>query len=154
MGGTKSGAFNKVHTIGGVHHHGNMHRKSSLMLLTHPHHAPIKHGGTLKRGSLIIQKGSITASGSQIMMGNEELMRSATRLRQDKIDKELHDMHFYISAKVAALSGSKKHHSVEAVRRNSLFTETLKLRRIPNALDPEEQAMANYFRSKLEHIMY
>ncbi len=154
MGGTRSAAFNKSHTIGGVHHHGTMHRKSSLMLLTHPHHAPVKHGGTLRRGSLIFHKGSITSSGSQIMMASEDIMRSATRLRQDKVDKDLHDMHFYISAKVASNAGCRKHRSALTVRRNAIVTETLALRGIPNALDPQEQMLANAFRSKLENFMH
>ena len=81
-------------------------------------------------------------------------MRSATRLHQDKTDKDIHDMHFYISAKVALQAGSKRHLSFEALRRNQVFTETLNLRRIPNALGPEEQAMVDYLRAKFKHFVH
>ena len=122
-------------------------RKDSLSILT----SAVRRG-SLRRGSLAQFNGALQASGSQIMMSNEDLMASAIDLNQNKINKELHDIHYYIGAKVAKAAGSKRHKSAECTRRNSVFTENLQLRSIPNALPPSEQEGVNIFRSKCERI--
>ncbi|XP_033630254.1 testis-specific serine/threonine-protein kinase 1-like [Asterias rubens] len=125
-------------------------RKDSLSMLT-----SAARRGSLKRGSLANFQGTLRASGSQIMMSNHDLMASAISLNQNKIDKELHDMHFYMGSKVAKAAGSKRHKSAECTRRNSVFTEDIQLRTSdPNALSAAEQQTVNMFRSKCEKIIY
>ncbi|XP_038064163.1 CBL-interacting protein kinase 11-like [Patiria miniata] len=123
-------------------------RKDSLSMLTSTARKGIQHG------ALAPYHGVLRATGSQILMSNEDLMASAINLNQGKVDKELHDMHYYTGAKVARAAGAKRHKSAECTRRNSVFTDTLKLRSQPNALDPAEQAIVNMFRSKCEKIKY
>ncbi|XP_022095509.1 testis-specific serine/threonine-protein kinase 1-like [Acanthaster planci] len=121
-------------------------RKDSLSMLT----STARKG--IRRGSLAPYQGALRATGSQIMMSNEDLMASAINLNQTKVNKEIHDMHYYTGAKVARAAGAKRHKSAECTRRNSVFTDALKLRSQPNALDPAEQALVNLFRSKCEKI--
>ncbi|XP_070580618.1 testis-specific serine/threonine-protein kinase 5-like [Ptychodera flava] len=100
-----------------------------------------------RRASL--RRGSLALGSSQIHMPTTALMASVTRMREDQVDKDLHALHYSTGAKVAAAAGNGRKKSAECTRRNSVFTETMKLK--GTDMDPEELERIAKLKSKMSH---
>ncbi|XP_071492317.1 uncharacterized protein [Diadema antillarum] len=125
-------------------------RKESLLKMT----TQSALAPSLRRGSIALHGGKLHSGGSMVNLSSADLTSLTNRLEEKKREHELHDLHHTVGSKLAHKAGVRRHSRAETVRRNSVFTEDMKMRGLPNALDPADQEMVNSFRSKCEQMKH
>nr|XP_054763828.1 uncharacterized protein LOC129270475 [Lytechinus pictus] len=125
-------------------------RKNSLLMQT----ANSTRLSNLRRGSIALHSGKLQPGGSTINLSSVDLTSYNIRAQEKDREHELHDLQYSTGSKIAHLAGAKHHREAETTRRNSIFTEDMKARQMPNAMKPEEQEIVNSFRSQCEHMKH